>query len=72
MLIACKYEEIWPPLIKDYVHISDNAYDKDQIIEMEMSMLSELDFNINSVSSHNFIERFVQITKTDKITADLA
>lgn len=29
MLIACKYEEIWPPLIKDYIHISDNAYTKD-------------------------------------------
>lgn len=28
MLIACKYEEIWPPLIKDYIHISDNAYNK--------------------------------------------
>jgi hypothetical protein len=29
MLIACKYEEIWPPLIKDYIHMCDNAYDKD-------------------------------------------
>jgi G2/mitotic-specific cyclin-B, other len=29
MLIACKYEEIWPPLIKDYIHISDNAYTKE-------------------------------------------
>ena len=31
MLIACKYEEIWPPLIKDYIHISDNVYTKEQI-----------------------------------------
>ena len=51
MLIACKYEEIWPPLIKDYIHISDNAYNKEQIIEMEISMLQELDFNVNFVSS---------------------
>ena len=29
MLIAFKYEEIWPPLIKDYIHISDNAYTKE-------------------------------------------
>ena len=29
MLIACKYEEIWPPLIKDYIHMCDNAYNKD-------------------------------------------
>ena len=59
MLIACKYEEIWPPLIKDYIHISDNAYNKDQIISMEFSMLMELDFNVNFVSSNSFLERFV-------------
>jgi len=72
MLIACKYEEIWPPLIKDYIHISDNAYDKQQIISMENNMLSVLDFNVNFVSSHTFLERFVQISSTDKITGDLA
>ena len=72
MLIACKYEEIWPPLIKDYIHISDNAYKKDQIIQMEQSMLMELDFNINFVSSQNFLERFVQVTKTEKVASDLA
>jgi hypothetical protein len=39
---------------------------------MEISMLSELDFNVNSVCSYSFLERFIQITKTDKITSDLA
>jgi len=72
MLIACKYEEIWPPLIKDYIHISDNAYTKDQIIAMELSMLTELDFNVNFVSSYSFLERFIQISKIDKVTTDLA
>ena len=50
MLIACKYEEIWPPLIKDYIHISDNAYTKEDIINMEQSMLEALDFNIDIIS----------------------
>jgi len=59
MLIACKYEEIWPPLIKDYIHISDNAYNKDQIIQMEQSMLEKLDFNIDLVSLSTFLDRFV-------------
>ena len=59
MLIACKYEEIWPPLIKDYIHMCDNAYDKEQIINMELSMLAELDFNVDFVSSNCFLERFV-------------
>lgn len=40
MLIACKYEEIWPPQIKEYIHMCDNAYTKDDIIQMELSILS--------------------------------
>ena len=72
MLIACKYEEIWPPLIKDYIHISDNAYNKEQIISMEQDMLQVLDFNIDFVSLTTFLERFVAIAKVDKQTADLA
>ena len=72
MLIACKYEEIWPPLIKDYIHISDNAYTKEKIIQMETSMLSELDFNIDVVTPYSFLERFIKITGADKVTSDLA
>jgi len=29
MLIASKYEEIYPPIVKDFVYITDNAYTKD-------------------------------------------
>jgi len=72
MLIACKYEEIWPPQIRDYIHMCDKAYTKDQIIEMELCMLSELDFNVDFVSSNSFLERFVQISKADKTAHDLA
>ena len=72
MLIACKYEEIWPPQIRDYIHMCDKAYTKDQIIEMELCMLSALDFNVDFVSSNSFLERFVQISKADQTTHNLA
>lgn len=26
MLLAAKYEEIYPPFVKDFVYITDNAY----------------------------------------------
>ena len=29
MLIACKYEDIWPPIIQDYVIMCDYAYERD-------------------------------------------
>lgn len=28
LLIACKYEEIYPPEVKDFVYITDRAYTK--------------------------------------------
>ena len=37
MLIASKYEEIYPPLLKDFVYITDNQYTADQILDMEIN-----------------------------------
>ena len=28
MFLACKYEEIYAPELKDFVYVTDNAYDK--------------------------------------------
>lgn len=36
MLIAAKYEEIYPPYIKQFIEITDNAYSKEQILDCEM------------------------------------
>ena len=47
MLIACKYEEIYPPIVKDFVYITDSAYTKEEILKMERKMLSMLDFEIS-------------------------
>lgn len=35
MLIASKYEEIYAPEVNDFVYITDNAYTKQQIFQME-------------------------------------
>lgn len=44
MLIASKYEDIYPPPIQDFVYITDNAYSQKDIIQMEFDILKELDF----------------------------
>ena len=46
MLIATKYEEIYPPLLKDFVYISDNRCLAEDILEMEKKILFSLDFDI--------------------------
>lgn len=42
MLIASKYEEIYPPIVSDFVYITDNAYTREEILKMEQRMLVAL------------------------------
>jgi hypothetical protein len=35
LMLASKYEEIYPPEVRDYVYICDNAYSREEILQME-------------------------------------
>ena len=72
MLIATKYEEIYPPLLKDYVFISDQMYAAEEILEMEKSILFQLDFDIQLTSAYRFLERFSKHQRLDSVTFFLA
>merc|ERR1719473_1289863 len=58
MLIAAKFEEIYPPHVKDFVYITDRAYTHQEVINMEISMLAALDFSICTPTVAHFLERF--------------
>lgn len=72
MLIASKYEEIYAPIVKDFVYITDNAYTKEEILHMEMQMLHTLDFEVNMTSSFRFLERFTKVAKVEPILHHLS
>lgn len=72
MLIATKYEEIYPPLLKDFVYISENVFTDDQILEMELAILVEIDFDMQLTSSYRFLERFAKLAKVDDVIFNLA
>lgn len=72
MLIACKYEEIYAPEVRDFVYITDRAYTREEILHMEFLMLSTLDFKICSPSSLRFLERFAKIAKINSRQYSLA
>jgi cyclin B len=65
MLIACKYEEIYAPEIKDFVYITDKAYSKDDVKEMERNILSALDYNVTVVSPFRLLEIFQRYLNLD-------
>lgn len=47
LLIAGKYEEIYPPLLSDYIYCSANAYKKQEVHLCEFEILARLDFEIS-------------------------
>jgi G2/mitotic-specific cyclin-B, other len=65
LLIATKYEEIYPPTVKEFVYITKKAYTHEQIVEMERQVIFTLQFNITETSPYRFLERYSKIAQSD-------
>jgi len=72
LLIASKYEEIYPPELRDLVYICDRAYTRSEIIEMEEKILKTLEYNITIPSAHAFLVRFLKAAHADKKIVQLS
>lgn len=55
MFIAGKYQEIYPPELRDYIHLS--GFTKEKILKMEEDILRTLNFELLIVSPLNFYNR---------------
>jgi cyclin B len=58
LMLVAKYEEIYPPGIKEYVTICDNAYTREQILDCESQILNALEFNLVRPTSLEFLSLF--------------
>eukprot|EP00392_Amoebophrya_sp_AT5.2_P003105 g3110.t1 len=58
MLIAAKYEEYRPPEVRDICYIMDNAYTREDVLDMEVSVLNTLKFSLTSASPLQFLDFF--------------
>ncbi|XP_076892873.1 G2/mitotic-specific cyclin-2-like [Bidens hawaiensis] len=72
MLLACKYEEVSVPLVNDFVVISDKAYTRIEVLEMEKQMVNTLKFNLSVPTQYVFIKRFLKTAKSSEQLALLA
>ncbi|KAK6924565.1 Cyclin, N-terminal [Dillenia turbinata] len=66
MLLACKYEEVIVPIIGDLILISDKAYTRNEVIDMERTMLNTLQFNLSVATPYIFMKRFLKAAQSDK------
>ncbi|KAM0869499.1 hypothetical protein ACQ4PT_040637 [Festuca glaucescens] len=66
MLLACKYEEVSVPVVEDLVIISDRAYTKGQVLEMEKWILNTLEFDMSVPTPYVFMRRFLKAADADR------
>ena len=64
--LAAKYEEIYPPELRDLVYITDKAYTKEEILKMEEKMLKALEFKVTIASTHCFLVRYLKAAHADR------
>ena len=58
MFIASKYEDIYPPEIKEFIFMTDNAYTPEELIKLESDILDKIEFNMTYPTSLRFLEIF--------------
>jgi|Transcript_32667 cyclin B len=66
LLLASKYEEIYPPELKDLVYITDKAYTQEQILSMEEKMVKALKYKMTIASIHCFMMRYLKAGHADR------
>jgi cyclin B len=54
LLISCKSQEIYYPQLKEFIDITDGAYEKEELVTMENNILKILNFNIVSPTPNDF------------------
>ncbi|KAK8987399.1 hypothetical protein V6N11_027151 [Hibiscus sabdariffa] len=66
MLLACKYEEVSVPIVEDFVLISDKAYTRKDVLDMEKLMVNTLQFNMSVPTPYVFMRRFLKAAQSEK------
>ncbi|EOA16687.1 hypothetical protein CARUB_v10004879mg [Capsella rubella] len=66
LLMSSKYEEIWPPQVGDLADIADHAYSRKQILMMEKTILSTLEWYLTVPTHYVFLARFIKASIADQ------
>lgn len=72
ILIASKYEEMYPPSIERLVFICDKIYNRNDILSMEKYVLEVLNFSFSNPTIKDFLRRFMNASGSDKVETLLA
>lgn len=73
LLISTKYEEIYPPSVRQMLKVAANeTIKKEDVLEMEFKILRSLDFGVQFPTALRFLERIKKLVNADDLTFNLA
>lgn len=61
MFIASKFEEIYPPEVKDFVYICNEGWSKEEILDAEVRILTRLQFVLCAPTFGHFLDRYAHV-----------
>ncbi|KAM4708237.1 cyclin-A2 [Discoglossus pictus] len=68
MLLASKFEEIYPPEVAEFVYITDDTYTKKQVLKMEHLVLKVLSFDLAAPTILQYLNQyFLQCPVSPKV-----
>lgn len=72
IFIAAKYEEIYAPQIEELCYITDNSYNRTQIIDMERMILNCLNFSVMLTTTNTVLTLLLAQLRVDNICTRFA
>jgi len=68
LMIVAKMEEVYVPMVKDYLAVCDNAYSRKELLDMEGQILAAVNFNVLCPTPFSFLTNFnTKIQMEDKL-----
>jgi cyclin B len=72
LFVAAKFEEMYVPQVKEFVHVTDKAYSEAEVMRMEVSILTVLDFQVCQPTAIHFLDRYQVINGCTEAHRDIA
>ncbi|KAM6986812.1 cyclin-A1 [Aplochiton taeniatus] len=72
MMLAAKYEEVYPPEVEEFVYITDDTYTKKQLLRMEHLLLKVLAFDVTVPTTYQFLRQLLTVESVCSKTENLA
>jgi hypothetical protein len=60
MWVASKFEEVYPPTVREFVDMTDGTYSYQEALMMEQKLLAALSFDLAAPTTRLFLEAFAE------------